>query len=110
MVATYRQGVLARRSLDLSIRPLLADPSPADSSDVKDVVQFGAPGRNVAEIRAGALYYHTGDSGVFQLSVALRNVGGGLAVVQSTQTEPPVMGSVEVTRKFVPVGEQVRVN
>jgi len=106
VAATFYQGHLTRTSLDLSIRPLLADPRP-DLGAPPDVVLFGAPGRQSFNVAVGVLWMN-GDGS--QISLPFRNVGAGVAVITSATTEPDVTGEVNVSRKFVPVGEHVRVN
>jgi hypothetical protein len=110
VILAYRQATLARRSLEMAIRPLLADPAPGiEPGSQLERIQFGAPGRNIFEIPEGSLFHESG-GGIFQLSVAFRNVGAGVAVVGRAATHPKAAGSVFTSKKFVPVGEHVRVN
>jgi hypothetical protein len=107
-LVTYRLVQVDSRALDLSVRPLLGDP-PAPG-DLQEVIQFGAPGRDSVSVPAGQFYFNQPGGGIFQVSAALRNIGTGVAAIQKAWTDPSVPGSVEVSRKFVPVGEHVRVN
>jgi len=106
VAATFWQGRLTRTALDLSIRPLLADPRP-DPDAPPDVVLFGAPGRQSLKVEVGMLWMRQDGT---QISLPFRNVGAGVAVIMRATTEPLIDGSVYVSRKFVPVGEHVRVN
>jgi hypothetical protein len=106
-----------RSSLDLSIRPFLADPRPTSKSDEKEQLLFGAPGRISAEVARGALYWlggydeNTGeDTAVTNLSVAFENIGAGVAAIVDAEIDPPVSGDVYTSRRFVPVVGIVRVN
>ncbi len=108
VLATVRQLRISGRALQLSIRPLLGDPQPLDPADT-ETIQFGAPGRNSVEIAVGDFYCHAAND-IFQLSVAFRNIGAGVAAIQSATTDPQIPGDVLVSRKFVPVGEHVRAN
>ncbi|MGH9015360.1 MAG: tyrosine-type recombinase/integrase [Acidimicrobiia bacterium] len=105
-VALY-QGLLARRSLALSIRPLLADAVPDET--VQETVHFGAPGRFDRVLPLNDFYIDE-DAGLFQCSIAFRNVGAGVAVVNSASAESALLGNVVVSKKFVPPGECVRVS
>jgi hypothetical protein len=119
VAVTYQQGRLARRTLDLSVRPLLADAMTLREEGHPDevllvrppveTIQFGPPGRDSVQVLPGQFYY-AADEGKLQLSVAFRNVGAGVAVIKEATTDPEVLGSVYVSRKFVPVTERVRVN
>ncbi len=46
----------------------------------------------------------------FRVSLSFRNIGAGVAVIIGATAEPAVEGEIYVDRKFVPVGELVRVN
>ena len=48
---TFWQVLLNRRALDLSIRPLLAEPGPVDGDAPEEDVLFGVPGRMVVKAR-----------------------------------------------------------
>src|SRR5258708_236501 len=102
-----RQNGLWRRSVDLSIRPLLAEAVPTSHLHT-DVIQFRPPGRESVMSPPATLYLK--DDGT-TISVPFRNIGAGVAVITSATTDPPDgTASVQVSRKFVPVGEAVRVN
>jgi hypothetical protein len=58
-------------------------------------------------VPVGALWFR--DDGT-RISLPFRNVGAGVAVITEAATDPPIDGSIYVTRKFVPPGEHVRVN
>jgi hypothetical protein len=104
-LVTYRLVQVDSRALDLSVRPLLGDLAPP--GETQEVIQFGAPGRDSVPVAVGQFYFdQRAGSGIFQVSVALRNIGTGVAAIQKAWTDPSVPGSVEVSRKFVPVGEQ----
>jgi hypothetical protein len=105
---TWRQGRLSASSLDLSIRPFLADPSPSKSGE--EELQFGAPGRIMVRAPRGSLFYQGAGDGAFFLSVAFENTGAGLAAIQGAELDVPVTGDVFTSRRFVPAGELVRVN
>src|SRR5713101_5528499 len=106
---TYRQARLLRRSLDLSIRPLLTDPAPAPKDSPPDQILFGAPGRHSLEVPRGSLFYRgAGPESIFQLSLAFENIGPGAAVMLGVTTEPELPGSLYLSRKYVPAQEQVR--
>jgi hypothetical protein len=114
---TNRQVRLSRTSLDLSIRPLLADPSPPTATSEAEDLLFGAPGRISAQVKRGALFYtdpsepgRDAAPGEFHLSVAFENIGAGAAAIVDAAVEPSVRGEIYVSRRFVPVGEIVRVN
>jgi hypothetical protein len=109
VVATFRQGQLAHQSLARSIRPLLADAIEMGTEPAVEYVQFGAPGRDGVRVPPGSLYFDNA-GGKLQVSVPFRNIGAGVAVITGATTTRVEGGSVVVTRKFVPVGELVRVN
>jgi hypothetical protein len=104
---TLWQVRLSRRALDLSIRPLLAEPGPLDETTGEELITFGTPGRMVVKAGRGSLY---SDKDGMRVSLPFRNIGAGVAVITDATTDPPVEGDIYVTRKFVPVGEHVRVN
>ena len=110
VLVTFLQGRLARRALDLSIRPLLVNPGHELADDGLDHVLFGAPGRISVEVPRGALFYEGAGSGNFYLSVAFENIGAGAAAIIDARTEPSVPGQVLVSRTFVPMGSLIRVN
>jgi len=101
------QYALTRRALNLSIRPLLAEADPDTAQVGTETVEFGAPGRNVVDAPRASVYTNADGT---KISVPFRNIGGGVAVITSATTKPPASGEVAVTRKFVAVGEHVRVN
>lgn len=107
---TYRQVRLTRTSLDLSIRPFLADPRPASTGSASERLLFGAPGRISVDVPSGTLSFQGAGSGAFHLSVPFENIGAGVAAVVAAETAPSLPGDIYVSRKFVPVGEIVRVN
>jgi hypothetical protein len=110
VIATFRQVRFGRRSLNLSIRPLLADPLPVPvDAKYTEVLQFGPPGRDSFAVRPGELHVQN-DRSSTQISLALRNIGGGVAVIREVTTDPSVAGSVYYSPKFVPVGETIRIN
>lgn len=98
---TYRQ-------LRSSIRPLLADPKEPTDGD-EEVILFGAPGRDSPKVAVGRIYYYW-KSDVLQISVPFENIGSGPAAIVRARTSPDVGGSIYISRKFIPVGGQVRVN
>ncbi len=102
-------AAVASRAQELAIRPLLADPRPADPGAPTDFVQFGAPGRARIAIRPGSFYWKQEESS-FQLSISVENVGAGVAVIQGATMQPPAAGDIRVSRKLVPVGTLVRVS
>ena len=106
-LVTYTQVRLSRRSLDLSIRPLLADATP--HADATENLLFGAPGRISVTVPRGALFYRGDGESTFHISVAFENIGAGVAAIEGGEMDPSI-GDVYVSRKFVPVGEVVRVN
>jgi hypothetical protein len=106
-VVTFWQVRLNRTSLKLSIRPFLADPSPEFRGRQDDLL-FGAPGRASFRVPRGKFFYKSG--GPFYLSVAFENIGAGVAAILSAEVDPPVAGDIYVSRRFVPVRGQVRVN
>lgn len=102
------QYALTRRSLDLSVRPLLAEADPPHTGpDDAETIQFGAPGRNAVKVPLASFYANTDGT---QISVPFRNIGAGAAVITKCATTPAAGGDVSATRKFVPTGEYVRVN
>jgi len=107
VIATLWQVRLNRRSLDLSIRPLLAETDPVVEGPNVEDVQFGPPGRTSLRVRLGELALNEDGTNI---SLPFRNIGAGVAVITGATTDPEVEGSVVVARKFVPVGEHVRVN
>lgn len=109
-VATYQQLGLTRYALDLNIRPLLADATVTDNDQRTELLQFGAPARQTVTVKWGTFYHHKLDGiGSLYLSVAFQNIGSGVAAIQSAGMEPSV-GEIKISRKFVPVGDMVRVN
>jgi hypothetical protein len=110
VVVTYLQGRLARRELELSIRPLLVNPGHELADEGLDRILFGAPGRISVEVPRGELFYRGSGSKNFYLSVAFENIGAGAAAIIDARTEPSFPGQVYVSRTFVPVGSLVRVN
>lgn len=108
--ATYRQVHLSRSSLDLSVRPFLADPLPPTREGDQEELLFGAPGRISVQVAQGELFYQGEGSDTFYLSVAFENIGAGVAAIVGAETDPAVPGDINVSRKFVPVGAIVRVN
>ncbi|MGD0145194.1 MAG: hypothetical protein ABSC92_18750 [Rhizomicrobium sp.] len=59
----------------------------------------------------GEFFHHTTDGGVSHFSIAFENVGSGVAAIAGgARVRPSLMGDVYVSRKFVPVGQIVRVN
>lgn len=110
VVVTYLQGRLARRALDLSIRPLLVNPGQQVADEGVDHILFGPPGRISAKVPRGTLFYQGAGSANFHLSVAFENIGAGAAAIIDARTEPDFPGQVYVSRTFVSVGSQVRVN
>lgn len=106
---TYQLAATGKKTLETSIRPLLVDPRPASATDRKDMIQFGPPGRRNLEAPRGQLSYETNAGGLV-VSIAFENVGAGVAAIEKAETDPSVLGTVFVSRKFVPVGEIVRVN
>jgi hypothetical protein len=107
VAATFWQVRITGRGFSLSIRPLLADPSPAEGELPDEMILFGAPGRDSVKVKVGALWFRPDGR---QVSLPFRNIGQGVAVITAATTEPPTTGSIYVTRKFVPPGESVRVN
>jgi hypothetical protein len=106
-LAAFRQATLAKNALELSIRPLLADPEPVTSEQEVEWTTFGPPGRDSIRLGVGVFFYRE-DGGL--VSFPFRNIGSGAAVITNATTEPAINGSVYVARKFVPQGEHVRVN
>jgi hypothetical protein len=110
VIVTYRQVRLSRAELDLSIRPMLAESPTILDGPLDEYIQFGAPGREGRRVRTGELDYKVTPLS-FQVSLAFRNIGAGVAVILGAETVPKLkFGSVYVSRKFLPVGETVRVN
>ena len=110
ILVTYSQFRVSRRAFNLSIRPLLADPVPLSGDTLsQELIQFGAPGRDAVTIPTGSFYYNE-EENRFKISVSFRNIGAGVAVIEDATTEPAISGDTVVSRKFVPVGESVRVN
>ena len=110
VVVTFLQARLARNGLDQSIRPLLPDPLPRPATAEPEVLLFGNPGRDSVSVLQGRFYFSKAGGGGFKLSVAFENIGAGVATILGARTEPSVLGSVYVSRKFAPVGALVRVN
>ncbi len=106
---TYRQVRLSRSSLELSIRPLLADPRPPTADSPPELLNFGAPGRITVEVGHGEFFYRLEPSGVFHLSVAFENIGSGVAAIVGAETKPATPGEIRVSRHFVPVDATARV-
>lgn len=109
VVVTFQLVRLTRSSVDLSIRPLLADPSESADGEEEHLL-FGPPMRISPLVPRGKLFYQASSPGSFHFSVALENLGAGVAAITGARTEPKFSGSVWVSRKFVPVGSIVRVN
>jgi len=107
---TFLQVRLSRRSLDLSIRPLLVNPGPDRADEGTDRILFGAPGRISVDVPRGAFFHQGGGAGNFYLSTAFENIGAGAAAIIKARTEPNLPGQVYASRTFVPVGSMVRVN
>jgi hypothetical protein len=108
---TRGQARLARKALELSTRPLLAE---AAGSTEPDSIQFGAPMRHLINlpVRHG-FFFREDPSGAVLCSVPFRNIGAGVAVINSAKSEPNDPASVVdviVSSKFVSQGEVVRVN
>ena len=59
-------------------------------------------------VARGAFFYQ--QAGAFYLSVPFENIGAGVAAVVEAEMDPAAPGSIYLSRKFVPVGEIVRVN
>jgi hypothetical protein len=120
VAVTGWQVWLNRRALELSTRPLLADPRPVRLDDLKDHILFGNPGRQGYNVPRGELFHKHYDSSMFQFSVAFENIGNGPAAIVGARVNPiqvdedgtmsSVMGSVNFAPKFVSVGSIVRVN
>jgi hypothetical protein len=108
VIVTWRQSGTARRALELSTRPLLADPAPV-VRERDEYLQFGAPYRRSVNVQENAFYLYDAD-GKFEVSVPFRNIGAGSAVITDATIEPGAPGDVLYSRKFVPPGEHVRVN
>lgn len=53
VIVTYLQGRLARRTLNLSIRPLLVNPGHELADQGLDRILFGAPGRISIDVPRG---------------------------------------------------------
>lgn len=111
--------VVSRNALEVGIRPLLADPRPHRQDDRDETILFGAPGRISPTVQRGSFFsnfiYDFNHEGVTpkggsHFSVAFENIGQGPAAISAWRTEPEFPGDVYVSRKFVPVGEIVRVN
>ena len=97
-----------RKASALAIRPLLSD-VPDDREKLREMVTFGAPGRNSYEVFTHVLFVN--DDGRLQVSVPFRNTGAGVAVIVGARTIPETAkGSVQWTRSIVQVGGHVRVN
>ena len=109
---TARMVDVSERTLEVGIRPLLADPRPAGFSDTQEEqLHFGAPGRISPTVPWGTLWWETASDGsVPHFSVAFENIGAGPAAIVAWRTNPKILGDVYVSRKFVPVGSLLRVN
>jgi hypothetical protein len=109
---SQRQADLMLSTLNLGIRPLLADPRPAGFSDIQEEqLLFGAPGRISPTVPWGKLWWdRQPDGSVSHFSVAFENIGSGPAAIVAWRTTPGFNGDVYVSRKFVPVGSLLRVN
>jgi hypothetical protein len=109
VLVAYRQMRLARAGTELSVRPLLVDPSPLVEPVPQETILFGAPGRISPAVGVGALFSQSSD-GAFHLSVPFENAGGGVAAIQGASIEPEVDADIKVSRRFVRPGATVRVN
>jgi hypothetical protein len=102
---------VSRVAFELSVRPFLADPRPAESRTQQETILFGAPGRISPSVPYGSLFWDRGvGGGVDHFSVAFENVGTGVAAILGWRTEPALPGDIYASRKFVPVGSLLRIN
>ena len=107
VLVTWRQTGYTRRAVELSLRPLLADDE-VRLDGLRESVTFGAPGRQTVSVAAGAMHYD--DSGdTLQVSLSLRNVGAGAALITGAGLEPAA-GDVQISQMLVPTSGRVRVN
>lgn len=105
---TFWQVRVTRSTLELSVRPLLANAKFDPTRQEK--LLFGAPGRISPEVPHGALFYESSTGDAFWLSVAFENIGSGPAAVSGAYVTPAIQASVHVSPTFVAVGEVLRVN
>lgn len=73
MGLAHDQLELTRDALLLSTRPLLAD-ALAAAGDIRELVQFGAPGRNRIDVNNHELFFEKNHHGVLLCSVPFRNI------------------------------------
>lgn len=107
VVVTWRQTTYTRRAVQLSVRPLLADDE-VRLDGLRELVTFGAPERQTVSLAVGALHYDDTDD-TLQVSVSLRNVGTGAALISGARLDPEA-GDVQVSQMLVPPGGRMRVN
>ncbi len=93
VVVTYLQGRLARRTLDLSIRPLLVNPGHELADDGLDHVLFRGTRTPLGRGPAGALFYQGAGPGPFYLSVAFET-----SVLESLPSSMPGLSRASLGR------------
>ena len=102
---------LSRETVERSARPLLVDPCSSTTGLPHETLLFGAPGRISPLVSVGEMWWDANkDGSLGHFSIALENVGAGVAAIGECRVRPEPFGDVLMSPMFVPVGGFLRVN
>ena len=101
---TDRLAGLTRSTLDLSIRPLLADPVLVDGTEEMEHLLFGPPGRVEHKVHRGELYVEYTEE---RFSVAFENLGAGVATVTGASLDPGSPGAARLASRLPSERERI---